>query len=570
MRLVSLGGLSALALAMTTAAASTYDYIVVGGGPAGIITAERLSAANKKVLLLERGPGPTVETGSNNTLSWDDSLTPVDVPGLTPAVGSLTNYMCTDTGGLAACVLGGGVTINYMVFVHPPDHDFDDKWPKGWKWSNIAPAAKRLYSRNPGTTLPSKDGQRYDQGLYSTLSSFFDSIGWTSVDMIKQPNEKHQVYSYPSWNIKDAMRAGPVRTYLPLAEARDNFTLRLGTKVIRVVRSGSKVTGVEVEDSEGKSEIIRLTKNGRVVLSAGAVSTPRLLFNSGIGPKAQILTASKTGVTLPPKKDWIELPVGKNLKDHPIFSINVKTNDTWGVFDSTGVVNGSDTTDINQYENKESGILTQGRHRLIFFSSKAGADGITRYYQGSCAASGEGIVQIKVYMTHGLTSEGVLGLSEDGSTTIETSPYLQTDGDLEAATSFIQGMVDSITSSSAGFELQTYTNTSAIIGSQTSGNHFVGTAKMGTDDGRKGGSSVVDTNTKVYGMDNLVRVFCYDAFEQNTNWYSSLFLMLASIPMFPLATARPLLWLPPRWQWLRSLLVNKPCNTWSVSRMYNL
>ncbi|KAH7150157.1 hypothetical protein B0J13DRAFT_660971 [Dactylonectria estremocensis] len=502
MRLISLGSLTALTAAMTAAAASTYDYIVVGGGPAGIITAERLSAANKKVLLLEQGSGPTVDTGSNNTLGWNDTLTPVDVPGLTSAVGSLTNYMCTDTGGLAACILGGGVTINYMVFVHPPNHDFDDKWPKGWKWSNVAPSAKRLYARNSGTVLPSSDGQRYDQGLYDTLSTFFSGLGWKSVDMIKQPNKKHRVYCYPSWNIKNAIRAGPVRTYLPLAQARDNFSLRLSTKVIRLVRSGSQVTGVEVE-TNGTHEIIKLSKSGRVVLSAGAISTPRVPFNSGIGPKAQILTANKTGVTLPPKKDWIELPVGKNLKDHPIFSINVKTNGTWNVIDTTGVVDGSDTTDINKYENKSSGILTQGRHRLIFFSSNTGSDGVTRYYQGSCAASAEGVVQIEVYMTHGLTSEGALGLSGDGKTTIETSPYLQTAGDLEATTSFVQDMVDSLTESSTGFELQTYTNTSAIICSQTSRSHYVGTAKMGTDDGRNGGSSVVDTNTKVYGMDNL-------------------------------------------------------------------
>ncbi|KAK7418605.1 hypothetical protein QQZ08_011189 [Neonectria magnoliae] len=504
MRLVSLGNFAALALA-STATASTYDYIVVGGGPAGIITAERLSEANKKVLLLERGPGPTVSTGSNHTLSWDNKLTPIDVPGLSSAVSGLdlwNEYICDDTPAYSACVLGGGVTVNYMVFVHPPDHDFDDKWPKGWKWADVAPAAKRLYARNPGTTVPSENSVRYDQGLYSTLSGFFNKLGWKSVDMMKQPNEKHQVYSYPSWNIKDAERAGPVRTYLPLAQQRDNFTLRLGAKVVRLVRSGSRVTGVEIEANR-KTEVIKLAKSGRVVLSAGALSTPRLLFNSGIGPKAQILTAKKTGITLPPKKDWIELPVGQNFKDHPIFTFNVKTGGAWGVLDTASVLNGSDTSNINLYENKGSGVLTQGRHRLIFFSSNVGSDGITRYYQGSCAASGEGVVSIKVYLTHGLTSAGVLGLSKDGNTVIEKTPYLQTDGDVEAATSFIDDMVNAITASSTGFKLQTYTNTSAILGSLTAGDHFVGTAKMGTDDGRKGGSSVVDTNTKVYGMDNL-------------------------------------------------------------------
>ncbi|KAF4959407.1 hypothetical protein FSARC_10732 [Fusarium sarcochroum] len=512
MRLLSLSGLSAFSWAavMTLATCknsdSTYDYIVVGGGPAGLITAERLTEANKKVLLLERGQGPTVPTGSNHTLSWDTSLTPIDVPGLSAAVGGLdlwNEYMCDDTAGLAACVLGGGVTVNYMVFVHPPERDFNDKWPKGWKWEDVAPAANRLYARNPGTLVPSKDQERYDQGLYKTLSGFFDKLGWKSVDMIKQPNEKHQVYSWPSWNVQSALRAGPVRTYLPLAQKRENFTLGLGTKVIRVVRSGSRATGVEVETSEGKKEIVKLSKNGRVVLSAGALTTPRLLFNSGIGPEKQILTAQKTGVTLPAQRNWIKLPVGENLKDHPIFSFNVKTNGTWGMLDTDSVLNGTDTKNIDLFKSKSSGVLTQGRHRLIFFSSQQGPDGVTRYFQGSCAAAGDGVVSVKVYMTHGLTSSGVLGLDGEGKTTFERSPYLQTKEDTETAKTFVQELVDSITDSSTGFELQTNTNTSAIIESVTNGNHYAGTAKMGTDDGRKGGSSVVDTNAKVYGMDNL-------------------------------------------------------------------
>ncbi|KAG5759283.1 hypothetical protein H9Q72_012596 [Fusarium xylarioides] len=486
MRFSSLSGVSALTLAALTApvsckpADSTYDYIVVGGGPAGLITAERLSEANKKVLLLERGHGPTVATGSNHTLSWDSSLTPIDVPGLSSAVSGLdlwNEYMCDDTAALAACVLGGGVTVNYMVFVHPPARDFDDKWPKGWKWNDVAPAADRLYARNQGTLVPSKNNERYDQELYNTLSGFFDKLGWKSVDMIKQPNEKH--------------------------EKRNNFTLRMGSKVIRVVRSGSRATGVEVETAAGKKEIVKLSKNGRVVLSAGALTTPRLLFNSGIGPKKQILTAKKTGVTLPAERNWITLPVGENLMDHPIFTFTVKTGGAWGMLDTDSVLNGTDTKNIDLYEKKSSGILTQGRHRMIFFSSNKGSDGVTRYFQGSCAAGGDGIASIKVYMTHGLTSTGVLGMTEEGKTAIEKSPYLQTDGDIEAAKAFVQDMVEKITDSSSGFVLQKETNTTAIIKAVTSGNHYAGTTKMGTDDGRKGGSSVVDTNAKVYGMDNL-------------------------------------------------------------------
>ncbi|KAH6685971.1 cellobiose dehydrogenase [Plectosphaerella plurivora] len=477
----------------------TYDYIVVGGGPAGIITAERLAEANKKVLLLERGQGPTVATGATNALVWNDTLTAVDIPALAPALPS--GYMCTDTPGSAACVLGGGTSINFLVFVHPPAHDFAT-WPRGWNWKNVAPAAKRLYERNRGSTLPSADGQRYDQGLYSTLAPFFDSLGWRSVDMIEQPDEKHNIYSYPAWNIEDSKRAGPVRTYLPLAQQFPGFNLRLGTKVTRLLRSGKRVTGVEIE-ANGKIETIKLAARGRVVLSAGALSTPRILFHSGIGPKKQIQAAKASGVKVPAEKDWIGLPVGENLKDHPIFSIVANTNGNWGQFDTASAVNGIDEANIDLYEKSGSGVLAQGRHRLIFFTSRVGSDGVTRYFQGSCAASGNGIVTMTTYMTHGLTSTGSFGIDFNGTGVFEKPAYLQTAADNESATVFIEDMIKAITDPSTGFTLQGNTNVTSILAARRSGNHYTGTAKMGTDDGRRGGSSVVDTNTKVYGVDNL-------------------------------------------------------------------
>lgn len=484
-----------------------YDYIVVGGGPSGIIAAERFVEAGKRVLLLERGTGPTVATGANATLPWNNQLTPIDLPGLSANVGALpewSEYMCSDTGGYAACVLGGGTTVNYMVFVHPPEHDFDDNnnWPAGWKWKDIKPAAERLYKRNPGTILPSKDGKRYDQGAYAILSNFFDKISWTSVDMISQPNQKHQVYSYPSWNIKDLVRAGPLRTYLPIAQKSKNFNLQLGTKVLRVVREGSQVTGVEVQTSSGKTEVITLAHNGRVVLAAGALSTPRLLFNSGIGPKNQIETAKNSGIILPDEKDWIDLPVGYGIKDHPIFTVSVQTNGSFGIPNYDSILNGSDTTDINLYK-QGSGLLTQGKHRMIFFSSNK-LQNHTRYYQGSCAPGKGSVIEIKVYMTHGLTSSGILGLDSKQNTVIEQSPYMQTAGDRLAMRAFVQHLVNDIQAPSSGLQLIKNLNTSAILTALSPGNHYTSSAKMGIDDGRKNGTAVVDTNTKVYGMDNLV------------------------------------------------------------------
>ncbi len=143
----------------------------------------------------------------------------------------------------------------------------------GWSWDDVEASAERLYERNPGTTLPSADGQLYNTAVYDVVSSLLANNSWTQVDAIASPDQKHNVYSHPPWNILNSRRAGPVMTYLPLAKALDNFELRLETKVTRVVRSGSTVTGVEIETSANSTrEIISLNPDGQVILAAGAVS----------------------------------------------------------------------------------------------------------------------------------------------------------------------------------------------------------------------------------------------------------------------------------------------------------
>lgn len=489
---------------------STYDYIIVGGGAAGLIAAERLSSTNKSVLLLERGRAPIASMGADNTLPWNSSLTPYDVPALGSSLseeGLLGEYLCPDTAGMAGCVLGGSTSINALAFVHPQAVDFDDRWPVGWKWTDVSGAAERLYRRNPGSMLPSADGKRYDQGMYGVLSGFLNRLGWRSVDQHKQPDEKHMVYSYPSWSVADGIRAGPVRSYLPLAQGRKNFTLRLDTKVRRLVRRGGRVTGVEIEKANGGTEIIHSRAGGKVILAAGSLSTPRILFNSGIGPAKQLRTvqSGSTGVTLPPPGEWIDLPVGHNLKDHPMFTLKVDAHSNFTTFNTSSVIPGPNAIIQRLYNEHGSGVLTQGGHRLQFWTSNVGTDGITRFYQASCSADADGVITMKLYLTHGATSSGTLGITASGSTTIETEPWLRTNADKEAGSRFLRGLIDDMKNSSMGFSVQDFTSVTDLMARKTSGDHYVGTAKMGLDDGRRNGSSVVDTNAKVYGTENLVR-----------------------------------------------------------------
>ncbi|KAK7516236.1 GMC oxidoreductase [Phyllosticta citriasiana] len=483
---------------------TTYDYIIVGAGDAGIVVAERLAESSASVLLIERGGKSMASTGGTDKLSWNSSLTPYDVPGYGYAVEDTadTSY-CTDTASTAGCILGGSTMINAEMFVPPQEADFEN-WPQGWQWSDIQESATSFYERNPGSTKPSADGQRYFQGTFSIISSLLKGNGWSEVDAIEQPNKKHMVYSHPPMNIVNSTRAGPVLTYLPLAEQYKNFKLQLNTKVLRVVRSGSSVSGVEIQLSSGQTEIVPLSKNGKVILAAGALSTPRLLINSGIGPQDQIETVNKgtSGISVN-TSDIIELPVGKSLKDHPIFTISVRVSSSnITVFDAT-----APTTDQIALYAQGSGPLAEGMQRLNFWSSVEGSDGVTRFVQGTVATASASSIKIKVYLTHGLTSEGVLGMSSDGSTTFITKPWLTTEADKAAITTFLTEFIAYI-NKSGSFKIDSTTggNVTAadLISNYVTGDHFVGTAKMGTDDGRENnGTAVVDTDCKVYGTDNL-------------------------------------------------------------------
>ncbi|KAH0341203.1 FAD/NAD(P)-binding domain-containing protein, partial [Aureobasidium melanogenum] len=490
---------------------TTYDYIIAGAGPAGIIVAERLAESGAEVLLLERGDASTYASGGRATESWNETVTQYDVPAMAYylSTAGVTNEYCTDTADQAGCLLGGSSMINALMFVRPQERDFDDKWPTGWKWSDVSASAESFYERNPGTISPSKDGQHYDTGAYDVLSTFFTSHGWSSVNAIEEPNKKTDVFSHPPWNIQDGLRAGPVLTYLPLAKSKKNFHIQLNSTVVRAVRESSFVTGVEVELVDGSRQIINVKTGGKVVLAGGALSTPRILINSGIGPADQIKTVQggSTGVTLPEESEWIDLPVGKGLKDHPIVTLKFKTKSSLSSLDTTAFTKPNET-DVESFA-QGNGVLVQGGQRLNFWSSVKGSDGIERFVQGTCNSPSDDTIKMKVYLTHGLTSTGEIGITADGKTEYITQPWLNTDEDKEALASFVDRLIsftkadNSTLTLDAGLTASSDVTGADLIKTFVTGSHYVGTAKMGEDDGRKGGAAVVDLDTKVYGTDNL-------------------------------------------------------------------
>jgi len=490
----------AVANVTATVSNTTYDYIVAGGGASGIIVAERIAESGASVLLIERGAASSYASGGRAVVPWNNTVTQYDVPALGYYLTSMndSSEYCSDTASQAGCLLGGSSSINALMFVRPQEIDFDDKWPTGWKWADVSASADKFYKQNPGTLLPSADGKRYDQAAYDVLSRFFLSKGWASVDALQEPSKKQNVFSHPPWNIQNGLRAGPVMTYLPQAKSYSNFHLQLNTKVIRAVRSGSTVVGVEIETSTGAREIIKVNDGGKVILSAGALSTPRILFNSGIGPAEQIQTVASGSVpvSLPKQADWINLPVGQGIKDHPIVTLKFTTaNALTSMGPAAFTAPALNQTDLFAHGD---GVLTQAGQRLNFWSSVKASDGSTRYIQGTCNSPSKNTISMKIYLTHGLTSTGVLGITADGATQFTTEPWLNTDMDKEALASFIDRLLDYTRSGNSTLTYPTANATGAgLIANYVSGSHFVGSAKMGPDDGRTNGTSVVDLNTKV-------------------------------------------------------------------------
>ncbi|TDZ37492.1 Cellobiose dehydrogenase [Colletotrichum spinosum] len=485
----------------TTTRNASYDYIVAGGGTAGIVAAERLANSGRSVLLLERGGPSFYMTGNNKTMPWNGTVTMYDVPGMSDFTGASPDLQyCKDLAIAAGCLLGGSTMLNALMYVKPRSADFAT-WPEEWHWENgVAEAAEEFYKRLPGTTLASEDGERYDDAAFDIVSRFLNANGWSEQDALNDVEAKELMYTHPPWSIANGLRDSPVRAILPDAEILPNFTLELHAKVLRAVREESLVTGVEVEHDNGSREIINLTQGGSLVLAAGSHSTPRVLFNSGIGPAKQIeiVASGTTNIRLPPKEQWIELPVGENLKDHAIATVTLQTKEPLVKLPSTAWTD-PDQTSIDLFAHG-SGLLAQSGQRLNFWTSVNTTDGATRHVQGTVRADANNTIGIKVYLTHGTTSVGTVEITPDGATNMTQKPLLHTEGDVEALTSFVDTLLGYARKPDSVLAVADNVTAEALVAAAGSGSHYLGTTQMGSaNDGR----SVVDPDTRVWGTDNL-------------------------------------------------------------------
>jgi 5-(hydroxymethyl)furfural/furfural oxidase len=303
-----------------------FDWIIVGGGSAGCVLANRLSAISRnRVLLIEAGPD---RTGSHEDsrfrdiypgrIAFDPEFLWQDIRQINVGAESRKNASSYEQ----ARILGGGSAINGQVANRGTPEDYD-AWEiagaNGWNWKSVLPYFCKMETDFSGTRH--MHGNAGPIPIHrvpeDTWPEFSNAARQAFLDMgypaIQDQNSEFSDGFFPLPLSNDGeRRVSTAHGYLtPEVRNRPNLTVLCNTEVVDLIWDGNRVLGVVASTPDGQTEILATA----TILSMGSIHSAAFLMKNGLGDPAKL---QAIGIT--PK---VSLPgVGANLQEHAGVSVS--------------------------------------------------------------------------------------------------------------------------------------------------------------------------------------------------------------------------------------------------------